>query len=560
MKTFLTLVKTNLNINFGISALKYRFIKEKKRRWEPILIGLAILSGLGPFISLYTLIMYGVFTAGVSLNHPEIVITVSFVIGQLFVLFFGIFYVMGAFYFSKDMNLLIPLPLQPYEVLGSKLAVVMINEYLTLFPLLLPPVIIYGSGLKMGFLYWLKSIMLILASPVIPLTVGSLLVVVIMRFVNVRKNKDLFTIIGGFVGLFLVLGMNLLFQQVPKQNSEELIREFLAGQAGLIEAVGRKFPPAIWATFSLSKPELEGFGYFMLFMGVSVVLSVFLLWLANRVFYKGLISGQEVAGRRKVLTSDEVSSKYRKSSSPVAAIFSREWKLLLRTPVYVLNGLTGAIMGPFMVVLLLVIQGQDEGTRKILSFAQKPEYALFVTLAGLALALFTAGMNAVASTAVSREGQTFWIAKIIPVTPGQQVLAKLLNGLLVSVLGVLSTGLILSVVLKLTLYRILIIVILGIAGSIPMSAISLMIDILHPKLQWSSPQEAMKQNINGLFGMIASVLFLGVLALAAVISINSGMSEWAIYFILLLLTIVISVPALTGLFALAKRQYAKYEV
>ena len=30
MKTFLTLVKTGLNVNFGISALKYQFTVEKE--------------------------------------------------------------------------------------------------------------------------------------------------------------------------------------------------------------------------------------------------------------------------------------------------------------------------------------------------------------------------------------------------------------------------------------------------------------------------------------------------------------------------------------------------
>ena len=46
MKTFLTLVKTGLNVNFGISALKYQLTVERKR-WEPILVGISILIGLG---------------------------------------------------------------------------------------------------------------------------------------------------------------------------------------------------------------------------------------------------------------------------------------------------------------------------------------------------------------------------------------------------------------------------------------------------------------------------------------------------------------------------------
>ena len=53
MKIFLTLLKTNLNVFFGISALKYRFTKSKKRLWEPILVAFSILVGGGSILTMY---------------------------------------------------------------------------------------------------------------------------------------------------------------------------------------------------------------------------------------------------------------------------------------------------------------------------------------------------------------------------------------------------------------------------------------------------------------------------------------------------------------------------
>ena len=47
MRTFISLLKANLNVHFGISSLKYRFTKEKNRLWEPIAIIIAILVGGG---------------------------------------------------------------------------------------------------------------------------------------------------------------------------------------------------------------------------------------------------------------------------------------------------------------------------------------------------------------------------------------------------------------------------------------------------------------------------------------------------------------------------------
>ena len=63
---------------------------------------------------------------------------------QVFLLVTGIFYVLGVFFYSRDMSALIPLPVRPWQVLGAKFAVVLAYEYLMALPVLLPPMIIYG--------------------------------------------------------------------------------------------------------------------------------------------------------------------------------------------------------------------------------------------------------------------------------------------------------------------------------------------------------------------------------------------------------------------------------
>jgi ABC-2 type transport system permease protein len=200
MKTFLTLVKTGLNVNFGISALKYQFTVEKRKRWEPILVGISILIGLGTLLSLYILLLNSIYAVGVQINQPEIVLTISIIFAQFIVMFFGIFYIMSTFYFSKDINILVPLPLKPYEVLGSKFIVVIVNEYLTILPMLLPAVIIYGTGTGQGLFYWLKSLIVILISPIIPLNISAIFIIILMRFINFRKSRDVLAVIGGLLG------------------------------------------------------------------------------------------------------------------------------------------------------------------------------------------------------------------------------------------------------------------------------------------------------------------------------------------------------------------------
>ena len=44
--------------------------------------------------------------------------------------FFGLFYVLGVFYFSKDIEFILTLPLQAWQILTAKFATVVVYEYL----------------------------------------------------------------------------------------------------------------------------------------------------------------------------------------------------------------------------------------------------------------------------------------------------------------------------------------------------------------------------------------------------------------------------------------------
>lgn len=558
MRMLLKLTKIGLNVNFGISALKYRFFKEKKKLWEPILIGIAILLGFGSVISFLSFLMYAIFVGGKALNAPEMVIIVGFITGQLIVLVFGIFYMMGTFYFSKDMSILLPLPIKPYEVIGSKFAVVMVNEYLTLLPILLPAVIIYGAGTSQGLFYWIKALVLILTAPVIPLILGSLFVLILMRFINVRKSRDLLAVIGGFLGLLIAVGVNFFTQRIPDSNQQAFFKNFLANQSDLINSIGRKFPPSIWATNGLVRHDLEGLGFFLLFVLVSALLFLALLWLGNKIFYKSLLSGQEVTRKRKVLSKIEKDKRYGKVSSPLIALFQREWKIFFRTPIYVMNGLSGMIIGPVLLVMPFVTK--SSASAPLFEYLKNPRYSTVFTLAGLGLMLMTSGFSIVATTSISREGQTFWISKMIPVSPRIQILSKVLHCTAISLIGVLATGLVLIFLLEFSILRVVILLLLGIIGAFLLVIYSLMIDVLHPKLFWTNPQEAVKQNLNGLFGLLLTLLILVILAAFSAVLILIKANIWIILPALGIFILLLILPGYFGLLAMAESKYKSIEM
>ncbi|MGE5614092.1 MAG: putative ABC transporter permease subunit [Bacillota bacterium] len=557
MKPFVALVKMQLNVNYGISALKYRFTREKKKRWEPVLIGAVIIFSLFPLIALYTALMATIFAAGMVINQPEMVLTVSFISAQLLILIFGIFYILGTFFYSRDIETLIPLPLKPYEVIGSKFAVIMVNEYLTSLPLLLPPIIIYGAGTSQGLLYWLKGAVLIVASPVIPLAAAAVIIMVLMRVANLRKHKDLFIVIGSLAAMFLGIGLSVMMQNVPEDPAE--IQRYFTGQAGIINLIGSRFPPAVWATKSLSESRLAGLGYLLLFIAVSLLLFMLLLWLSNMMFYKAFLAGQEVSRKRKTMAGEQLEKQYGSAANPVIALAKREWKLLVRTPIYLLNGLSGSIIGPIIAVMIFLLRKSEPGIEEIFNMSGNPDFAQYFLLGGLGLMLFTAGMNIVASTSLSREGRTIWITKMIPVSARQQVNAKLIVSFIVSAIGVVVTGIMMVIFFKLPVLWVAGAVITGFVSSVSMIALNLLIDVFHPKLVWSNETEAMKQNMNGLLGMLVSFLVMAILGAVTAGLLVLGIKMLVVFIAINIVSMILGILSVLALYAVAAGKYRELE-
>ena len=81
-------------------------------------------------------------------------------LSSLLVLVFGLTYVISVFYFSRDLSLLVPLPLLPRDILGAKYFVVLILDLLTVAPFFLPALWVFGVNRGAGLLYWVSGILI----------------------------------------------------------------------------------------------------------------------------------------------------------------------------------------------------------------------------------------------------------------------------------------------------------------------------------------------------------------------------------------------------------------
>ena len=360
-----TVIRAGLRSNFGLATLKHRLFKEKKDRWLVPLIGAAAI-GVVPMFYGIVLLIENVFLALKPMGQERALLSFGILAGQILILLFGIYYVIASFYFARDLEFLIPLPLRPGEVMASKFAVIVINEYLTVAAVVLPVVVTVGVLARGGVGYWVNAALVYLALPIIPLAVVSIVVVAMMRVINVSRKKDALILVGSLVligvSFAVQIGLGRSAGNGGPGASAQAVAAFFTSPDSLLNKVGAVFPPGIWATKAIAGGfSGEGLANLALLLGVSVVLFAGMVVAAEKLFYRGLVGLGETTGKRRRLTRDEMSRRVSSGRRAFAAIFGREWKIMNRTPIFLLNGVLVSVFVPAIFVLMATLNRGGSG-------------------------------------------------------------------------------------------------------------------------------------------------------------------------------------------------------
>ncbi|MFU8795343.1 MAG: putative ABC transporter permease subunit, partial [Dethiobacteria bacterium] len=476
MMNFFKLVLIQLRISFGLSALHWQIKHDLKKFLGAIGIAALIIFSLGPVFFLYLRLLQGAYQVTAEMGQPEVVLATGLMISAMLVLFFGLTMVLSVFFFSSDLSILVPLPLQPGAIMGSKFAVIIVYEYLTIAPFLIPAIWVFGISSGAGLLYWIIALPVFLLTPVIPLGIASLFILALMNLTNLSKKRDTLRVIGMVFFLLIVFALNYFLTGIPEGEELAYVEEMLLKSEGLLTHMTKIYPPALFAARALTAVGTTKLTWFVYFLLLNIAGAALVFLTGQKLFYRGLIGGSEVS-KGKVLSKDSISKKLSSASSPAMAIAWREIKYLLRTPVYLFNSLAVLVIVPVILVIPLI----SGGALTTLIESLRSEIPRLVQISALAgfiamMALFTPA----ASSSFSREGKQFWVSQVIPVRAAVQVNGKILYSYIISAFSVPLVLLISLVLLPLGPLELLLVVVLGLVVGLPAIVVSLLIDLLRP--------------------------------------------------------------------------------
>ncbi len=446
---------------------------------------------------------------------------------SVIIFIFGVFYAISVMYHADDVQLLLALPVRPYQILGAKFLTLVIYEYIFESFILLPILVVYGIKSGAGVAYILYSVILFAILPVIALSMAAVLVMIVMRFTSFGKNKQAFKFVGGIIALVLAIGLNVGLQSAANSFTQEQLMALASDSSSLVGVVERIFPGIGFASQALQhSAALSGLWNLLLFVLCSAAAAGIFLLLGQLLYFKGLAGVSEAAGKRRALSAEELG-KSTAGTSAVRSYVVKELRMLTRSPIAFLNCVAMNFIWPVLVVVMMVSGGGSLSALSGMMGNFSPS-SIVAVLAGVSA--FVSCGNGITSTAISREGRSVYFMKYIPMPMGKQLQAKLYTGMLLSGIGIVLVSM-LAAVLGAGILEVLIALALGFVALTAGSLAGLLIDAARPKLNWANEQQAIKQNLNVILHMLVGLLLAAVIVLPVLIA---GMPlVWASVYILL---------------------------
>ncbi|NLY73033.1 MAG: hypothetical protein GX079_05025 [Tissierellia bacterium] len=514
MKNLFLLIKKDLRISFAYFFNFDQALGDKKLRkklfMQLFLVALIIFYAamlLKPVLNLYyTYVLLDMELAYLAMGLMLFAFTVLMLVFP---------YILSKIYLSKDVETMLSLPLTAKEILLSKLVGLSLTSLIYALFLAFPFIIKYGLAQGQGLLYYIYGFLGVFLVALGFISILGLIVIVFMLWAGkLPRFRGAVQFISMIVAMVMSLGLNYYIQSQASQSPGELMEKIALGSRGLLEAILPAFPNVRWLLLAMEESRsLRGFAYFVLLLVASSLLAYLVAWFAAPLMVKGVLSS-------KIVSNKKIKRPKSNHSSSVAMhIFKKEFSDIIRTPLYAFNTLSGGIILP--IALLMPVFAQTNISiseiRKFSSYLlfvplSKLKLNLLVLLIGILLGMVLGSMGNPLSSSFSREGKHIWLMKSLPISVKDQLLGRMLLGLVFQIIIIAPLFALLVFLMKPPIDLLISLFVGNCLSSVIVGLLGLTVDSIRPKLVWDNPQEAMKQNLNIMISMFSSWAFVGLIA------------------------------------------------
>ncbi|MCI2127782.1 MAG: hypothetical protein LKK25_00060 [Sphaerochaeta sp.] len=464
------------------------------KKWVRALTLAALIYGFGVLAVMLGFSYQSYQEAGRMVGHPEWGYAMALLFSFIFSFFTFLFSVPPLLYTSRDMPLVMTLPLSTRSVFFSRFLIAWLSMLVLDTVMLLPALVVWilhGGAAPLAILSFLGA--------VVGESLATLSLVFLVSMVMVRLTRGIVSPWLGKVGFTIaILAVTLLGARGMTRQLDGTVDLSVIAQR--LEAVVDNVP--LFAT--LARSLWEPLWVMVVWVGLPLFAWV-LLSLSTRLFPGNYSLAQRSQGGK----ATRRAARNIPPRSVVSALEKRERMIIRSQSVFQMEIYAQTVIPLILLGVFAVTGAVGEMTSSLAELKTVPRLPQILLIV---FSLFPS-LSTVSSTSVSREGALFDLDRTYPVEAGQFVQAKIRTHL--RYLGV-STELFVIVTLcwlGLPIWHFLWMAPMLLLVSVASAAIGLAIDYHRPNLSWTLPQQAMKSNINAMLAMIPSLALVAVLAL-----------------------------------------------
>ena len=339
------------------------------------------------------------------------------------------------FYLASDLDLLVAAPIPMRAIFAAKYVEGLGIGYLLLFALGGPALVGLGVGAGYPWLYFVAVVLVLLLLPLVPESVGTLLVMPLVRIIPPKRLREVLQVLGALVGAsFYFFSQLSQGQEMDPETAGRLVR--------WLSRLNLPFLPQAWPAQSLlalgQGRTVEGLAALAAFSVLSVGLFFLSLLLAERLYYSGWanLHAAPAGRRRRPKREGQPAVDLAFLPRPVQGLLLKDLRLFFRDP----QGWSEMLM-PVAVYALFIVQGLRQNDAL-------GTYAQFALLAMGAFVFFLANsmVSRLGLGGIGSEAKQVWLIKIAPVAPRRILWAKFIAAYLPYLLlgGLMLLGLTLA--------------------------------------------------------------------------------------------------------------------
>ena len=392
---------------------------------------------------------------------------------------------------KKDREMFLRLPVKPQTIFLSKLAMLMLGNYIIAFFLVIPINIIIFLALQPAWTFWLTTALVWLLLPIIPFFIATVLLVPYIKVIDFISNKYilLFVLVSLIlIGAFMLYsGLLSIVQSLLETGSIKFLfnEEFINFLQSLIKWT---YPANMFAALALGRDTAKA--VLIILAGVAVSLVAIYL-ITKKLFYVTLYKNDNR------LKTGKKKTGY-KQLSPVLSLIKKEFIAIFREPKHMFSYFAIATAMPVMVYCCYTLF--ESLIRNSLGLNANFSLALLIVL------VFSILTNTFCATNISRDGLSALKSKVFPIKPSRLLLSKVIFCAIVSSFSVIASVVMLIAATSLLIVEGLLCCIIGLIFSVSQIFLATRMDLNHAKVSASAIEVEKISNRT-----VSKVVFLGLI-------------------------------------------------